>query len=62
MTMDWANWQTYATLAIVLGTLGVFVRRCLKMWLVGSDKTSCGSGCGCDVSTQKKKPGGKLAG
>ena len=50
LNMDWANWQTYAAVAIVLITLGVFVGRGLKTWLVGSDKNCCGGRCGCGVS------------
>ena len=53
--MDWTNWQTYVALAVVLITLGGFVSRGLKTWLVGSDKDCCGGRCGCDVSKQPKR-------
>ncbi|MDB4054440.1 hypothetical protein N9496_00430 [Akkermansiaceae bacterium] len=53
--MDWANWQTYAAVAIVLITLGVFVGRGLKTWLIGSDKNCCGGGCGCGVAKRADK-------
>ncbi|MGB0992012.1 MAG: hypothetical protein ACPG32_06035 [Akkermansiaceae bacterium] len=52
--MDWSNWQTYAAIAIVLCTLGVFVWRWFKSALLGDDKNCCGGRCGCDVS--KRKP------
>lgn len=47
--MDWTNWQTYAALAVILITIGVFVRRLVKAWL-GGNKKDCGGGrCGCDA-------------
>jgi len=54
--MDWTNWQTYVALGVVLITLGVFVSRGLKKWLIGRDKDRCAGDCGCGVS---KKPEGR---
>ncbi len=48
--MDWTNWQTYAALAAVLLTLGIFVRRWIKAWFSGNKKNCCGGSCGCDTA------------
>jgi len=53
--MDWTNWQTYAAVAIVLLTLGIFVGRGLKTWLVGSDKNCSGGHCSCGAPKGSSK-------
>jgi hypothetical protein len=49
------NWQTYVAPVIVLITLGIFVFRGLKTWLIGSEKNCCGGGCGCAVAKRADK-------
>lgn len=54
--MDWTNWQTYAALTVVTATLGIFLFRWLKVWLVGSDKDCCGGRCGCAANKIVPRP------
>jgi len=45
------DWQTWATLAVVLITIGAFVARSLR-----AKKTGCGGGCGCETKKKPKLP------
>ena len=49
--MDWANWQTYAVLVILLVLSVLLIRR----WIKRSEGNCCGGRCGCGVSRRKKK-------
>ncbi|BDS06224.1 hypothetical protein NT6N_12640 [Oceaniferula spumae] len=53
--MDWENWQTYVAPAIVILTIGIFIRRWVKTKLAESAANCCGGRCGCAVSKKKKK-------
>ncbi|MBK1854198.1 hypothetical protein JO972_04475 [Verrucomicrobiaceae bacterium 5K15] len=52
--MDWENWQSYAAPAIVLVTIGIFIRRWVKAKIAESDAKCCGGRCGCAASKRKK--------
>lgn len=52
--MDWQNWQTYVAPAIVLITIGIFIRRWLKAKIADIDANCCGGRCGCSSSKRKK--------
>lgn len=55
--MDWQNWQTYVAPAIVILTIGIFVRRWIKAKIADSDANCCGGRCGCSASKRKKNLG-----
>ncbi len=45
------DWQSWAALAVVVVTMGIFLARSLRRKKPGS----CGSGCGCGSSAKKPK-------
>ena len=55
--MDWTDWQSYTVMVIIGITLFIFVRRGLRIWLLGKDKDCCGGGCGCEFKKAKKNQG-----
>ncbi len=48
--------QTYAALAVVMVTLGLFAWRMVRRRLRGNRGGSCGGGCGCSVKEFKPAP------
>ena len=46
------DWQSWAALAVVAVTIGVFLARSLRRKKAGG----CGGGCGCDSAKKPKLP------